>query len=169
MHVDIVFPGWAPFKNLAVATDVPGFVEAFDETLAYDFDALVTGHFTRPATRADVELQRAYVHDLVAAAAEANRTTDYLETIRGVDPANTWAQFDAYADTVTRRYMDLMPDRYLTLLGGADVFLEDNCFVMSESLRIDMVGAGTLTGSGQDQAPEPTMNTSTPAATDATG
>jgi len=161
MHVDIVFPGWAPFKNLAVATDVPGFVEAFDETLAYDFDLLVSGHFTRPGTREDVELQRQYVLDLRTAADEANRTVDYLESARGVDPANTWAQFDAYADAVTRRCMELMPKRYLTLLGGADVFLEDNCFVMSESLRIDMVGANTLVGS----APDPGQGSGTPVGT----
>ena len=65
--------------------------------------------------------------------------------------------------------MDLMPDRYLTLLGGADVFLEDNCFVMSESLRIDMVGAGTLAGRGQDQGLESATAAGTPAATDPAG
>lgn len=28
MLVDIVFPGWVPFMNLALATDVPGFIAA---------------------------------------------------------------------------------------------------------------------------------------------
>jgi|GEM_PF-705059 len=139
MHVDIIFPGWAPFKNLAIAQDIPGFIEAFDETLAYDFDIFVGGHLGRTGTRADVELQRQYILDLKAAAIEANKSVDYLSSIQGVDPHNVWAQFDAYADAVTNRCMELMPKRYLTELGGADVFLEDNCFVMTESLRIDMV------------------------------
>jgi glyoxylase-like metal-dependent hydrolase (beta-lactamase superfamily II) len=139
MHIDLIFPGWAPFKNLAIAQDIPGFIEAFDETLSYDFEYLVAGHLGRPGTRADVELQREYIFDLLEAAQTANSSVNYVESIQGVDPQNVWAQFDAYADAVTQRCVELMPARYLTLLGGADVFLEDNCFIMTESLRIDMV------------------------------
>lgn len=87
--------------------------------------------------------QKVLTHiDLVDAANQANQSVDYFNITQGIDPQNTWAQFKTFADAVTAHCVELMPDRYLTLLGGADVFLEDNCFVMSETLRIDMVQPG---------------------------
>ncbi len=47
MAVDLIFPGWTPFKDLAMAQDVPAFLAAPDEILEYDFDVLVGGHLTR--------------------------------------------------------------------------------------------------------------------------
>ncbi len=59
MVVDIVFPGWVPFQDLALAEDVPGYVAAHDEILTYDFETFVGGHLTRLGTREDVEVQQA--------------------------------------------------------------------------------------------------------------
>ncbi|ATG36458.1 Zn-dependent hydrolase [Phaeobacter piscinae] len=44
---DIIFPGWAPFKDLAAAESVDGFLGAHDEVLEYDSDHLVGGHLAR--------------------------------------------------------------------------------------------------------------------------
>jgi glyoxylase-like metal-dependent hydrolase (beta-lactamase superfamily II) len=49
--VDVIFPGWVPFSNLALSAYVPGFIEMHERALAYEFDRLVTGHTTRPAPR----------------------------------------------------------------------------------------------------------------------
>ena len=55
MLVDIVFPGWVPFPDLAIAKDVAGFIKAHDIALDnYDFDKFVGGHLTRLGTRNDV-------------------------------------------------------------------------------------------------------------------
>ncbi len=149
MHVDLVFPGWAPLKNLAIAWDVPGFVQALDTTLRYRFDHLVAGHF-RLGTREDVTLTRAYMTDLIAAAAEANNTVDVaaVEAAAGEqNPGNAWAALDATFDAIARRTAELMPDKWLDTLGGSDVFLLDNAFVVSESQRIDgdrLVGSHLL-------------------------
>ncbi len=146
MHVDLVFPGWAPLKNLAIAQDVPGFVHALDMTLAYRFDTLVAGHF-RLGNRDDARLTREYLADLIDAAVEANRTVDPAQAAAGVDPANGWATLGAYFDAVARRCAELMPDKWLTTLGGADVFLLDNAFAVTESQRVDgdpLVGSDRL-------------------------
>ena len=63
MVVDIVFPGWVPFVDLALAEDVPGFVAAHDQILAYDFDTFIGGHLTRLGTREDVETAKDFVLD----------------------------------------------------------------------------------------------------------
>jgi glyoxylase-like metal-dependent hydrolase (beta-lactamase superfamily II) len=137
MHVDMVFPGWAPFKALAIAQDIPGLMRAMDQTLEYDFDTFVGGHLGRPGTRQDVEQTRAYLLDLKTAAIAANAAIDYATVTRDVDPQNVWAQFKRYSDAVTDTCVERMPKKWLKVLGGADVFLRDNCFTMTESLRID--------------------------------
>lgn len=59
LKIDIVFPGWTPFIDLAVSEDTLGYLKAHDIILSYDFDWLVSGHFGRLATREDVEVQKA--------------------------------------------------------------------------------------------------------------
>ncbi len=77
MKVDIVFPGWTPFMDLAVSENVMGYLKAHDMILSYDFDWLVSGHFGRLATRKDVEVQKAYMQDIVANAQTALKTRGF--------------------------------------------------------------------------------------------
>lgn len=51
MLVDVVYPGWMPYKNLGIAEDVPGYIQSHHDALAYDFDVLVAGHVDRLGTR----------------------------------------------------------------------------------------------------------------------
>ena len=43
MLVDIVAPGWVPWSQLTIATDVPGYIASYDQILAYDFEYFVGG------------------------------------------------------------------------------------------------------------------------------
>src|SRR4029078_7634637 len=82
MKVDIVFPGWTPFIDLAVSADAMCYLKAHDTILSYNFDWLVSGHFGRLATRKDVEVQKAYMQDIVANAAPALHVV-HLMTVAG--------------------------------------------------------------------------------------
>src|SRR5207237_8621633 len=68
MLVDVVMPGWIPFKGLAVSQDIPGWISAHDVALGYAWQTLVGGHLGRLGSRADAELQKQYVADLQASA-----------------------------------------------------------------------------------------------------
>ncbi|PVH91541.1 Metallo-hydrolase/oxidoreductase, partial [Periconia macrospinosa] len=37
MVVDLIVPGWVPYAELSLASDVPGYISAHDQILAYDF------------------------------------------------------------------------------------------------------------------------------------
>lgn len=138
MTVDVVFPRWAPLKNLAIATDPVGLRDAMAAILRYPVSAVVGGHFDRPADRADVAENHAYLQDLFEAAAEANASVDFGEATRGVDPQNRWAQVRAWWEAIDQKCFDLMVAKdWEARLGGADVFLRENCFVAAEALRID--------------------------------
>jgi glyoxylase-like metal-dependent hydrolase (beta-lactamase superfamily II) len=137
MVVDIVFPGWVPFADLALAEDVPGFVAAHDQILAYDFDTFIGGHLTRLGTREDVETAKAFVLDVQVNAAEALQTVDFGAIAQQVDPNNPWALFDAYLGAVAQACTDATVPDWQERLGGADVFTYGHCWVMQESLRVD--------------------------------
>ena len=137
MLVDVVFPGWVPFKNLAVTEDVVGFVNAHDEVLTYDFDTFIGGHWTRLGTREDVEIQKEYVLDLRVNSAQAFQTVDFFAVAQEVGLENPFLLFDVYLDRVAEECNDLTLAKWVNKLGGADVFTIDHCWVMLESLRID--------------------------------
>src|SRR5215471_8414292 len=118
MVVDVVFPGWVPFKGLAVSQDIPGWVRAQNVAMGYAWQTLVGGHLGRLGTRADGELQQHYVADLAASA---------RATIASLDPtpffqSNTWAIFKAYLDAASRQTAGPVEARYTGTLAGADVF-----------------------------------------------
>lgn len=145
MWVDVVFPGWVPFKSLALAQDVPGFLDGHDAALALPFETFVGGHLTRLGTRDDVQIAKDYLSDVRAAAGQALATVDFFAVIGEIgfldqnDPSflNQWELFDRYIDEVAHFAEQIVLDTWRTLLGGADVFTFSHCFAMVESLRID--------------------------------
>ena len=137
MLVDVIFPGWVPFKSLALAEDIPGFIKAHDEVLSFDFDTFIGGHLGRLGTREDVKIQREYISDVQANAAAALKKVDFLAIANQTGYENKWLLFDTYLDAVANECTDLTLKKWNGRLGGADVFTNDHCSVMSESLRID--------------------------------
>ncbi len=142
MLVDVIFPGWVPFSNLALSADVPGFVRAHEQALRYDFDTLVAGHVTRPGTPDDVRVQLEYMTDLRQTAEAALSAVDLPATMAPVDPVNTWAVFRAYLDAVAAQTADELVPRWRDRLGGTDVFTLPNAWAMAETLRLDLNSLG---------------------------
>jgi glyoxylase-like metal-dependent hydrolase (beta-lactamase superfamily II) len=139
MLVDIIFPGWVPFPDLALAEDVFGFIKAHDIALNYDFDTFVGGHLTRVGTREDVQVQREFITDLVAASNRANQNVTFGEVLQkvGGPTNNLWAIFKTYLDTVAEQCTNEMLPKWQQRLGGAQEFMFSHCWTMAESLRID--------------------------------
>ena len=137
MFIDVIFPGWTPFKWLAVAEDVPAFIEAHDWILSYDFDTLVSGHIGRLGTREDVETQKEYILDTQANAATALQTVDFNAIANEVGFSNPWLLFDTYLDAVGKECTRLTEAKWINRLGAVDVFTKSHCDKLAESLRID--------------------------------
>ena len=137
MKVDIIFPGWAPFMSLAVSENVRGFLKAQDVILSYDFATLVSGHFGRPATRQDVETQKAYLQDIVANATTALKTVDFNAIASKTGYENLALLFDTYLKAVEQKCTDLTVPKWVDKLGGVDVWTPSHCARVIETLRID--------------------------------
>lgn len=149
MLVDVVFPGWAPFTQLAVSSNIPGWVDAHTQILK-DYPNMkhfVGGHLGRSGNRQDVLIQQEYIHDLrtaCTAAIELSATADPVlgamhiqDTVLAANPGNYWAVFRAYLDVVAERCANVTNEKWLGKLGAVDVFAFDNAHAMVEHLRLD--------------------------------
>lgn len=138
MVVDVVFPGWAPFKHLAESEDIRGWIAAHDTALDYPWTTLVGGHVGRLGTRADVHLQKNYVTDLEDSVRTTLNTLDPTPYFAKYGPTgNAWAIFKTYLDAAAQQAATPVADAYLGRLAAADVFTLDNAHTMVNSLRID--------------------------------
>lgn len=138
MVVDVIFPGWMPWRRFAVAHDVPGVFAQVEEIRKMDWQTLVGGHVARTGTHADVELQAEFYRDLKQAAATALQTTKVGEGMDPVDvKTNPWAVFDNYIDRVAAKCVSTLTPGWATRLAAYDAWIWDQCYAMEQSLRID--------------------------------
>ena len=141
MLVDVIFPGWVPFRQLAIAEDPFGFIEAHDDVLSFDFETFIGGHLTRRGTRADVEAARDYIVDVRENARQALQTVNLQEVIGQVGQEvgfeHIWHLFGGYQDAInaacTRTTLEKWGDR----LGDAALFTPSHCQTLADALRVD--------------------------------
>ena len=137
MVVDVVFPGWMPWRRFALAQDIPGYFAQVEEIRTLEWDTLVGGHVARTGTRADVEAQAEFNGDVKQAATTALATTKPGAGLNPLDAANPWAGFDKYIDRVAAQCVNTLTPKWSARLAAFDVFVWDQCYAMEQSLRIE--------------------------------
>ncbi|UNK49871.1 MBL fold metallo-hydrolase [Lysobacter sp. S4-A87] len=137
MVVDVVFPGWMPWRRFAVAQDVFGSIAQVDKINSMEWDTLVGGHVARTGTHADVQQQAEFYKDLRDAAGKALSTTKPGEGVNPKDMDNPWAIFDDYIDRVVIQCVNSVTPKWQPRLAGYDVYIWDQCYAMEQALRID--------------------------------
>jgi glyoxylase-like metal-dependent hydrolase (beta-lactamase superfamily II) len=137
MVVDIIFPGWMPWRRFALAKDIPGYFQQVADIDKLPFEQLVGGHVNRLGTHADVRAQLEFMNDVKAAAGAALKSTPAGEEMSAEDKPNLWAIYDNYIDRVVVKCVNAVTPKWQSRLGGYDVFIWDQCYAMEQSLRID--------------------------------
>jgi glyoxylase-like metal-dependent hydrolase (beta-lactamase superfamily II) len=137
MLVDVVYPGWMAYKNLGIAEDVPGYIQAHHDALSYDFDTLVAGHVNRLGTRQDVEVSLEFVNELKATVSNELQRLDFPAYLRAASSTkHRWDRHNDYEQTVVEHcYSQLLP-KWNQKLAGTETYLKDNCWAMLESLAV---------------------------------
>ncbi|CAF1264952.1 unnamed protein product [Didymodactylos carnosus] len=132
MLVDVIFPGWLPFVQLAYASDVLGFIKDHDIVLKYDFKTFIGGHTTRLGTRKDVLVQKQYISDLTSAARQA------LDKIPFTLPISLrpWKQYTDYLNAVTETCTKIMLRKNWAKKLHGIIFLNGHCDKMIQNIRI---------------------------------
>ncbi len=137
MLIDIVNPGWAPIYLSNLTEDIPGYLEAPANALAYSWKHFIGGHNGRLGTRDDVTLHQQYMADI----ADSSR-----QAIDSVDPTpyfvkygeNVWAGLKGYLDDIAATAAAPVIEKYTGLIAAADVFTESTTFQVMQSIRLDL-------------------------------
>src|SRR6185295_19205813 len=137
MVVDVVFPGWMPWRRFALAQDILGHFAQVEEIRKMDWDTFVGGHVARTGTHADVDVQAEFNRDIKQAAATALATTKFGEGLNPLDKNNPWAFFDSYIDRVAAQCVNTLTPKWSTRLAAFDVYVWDQCYSMEQTLRIE--------------------------------
>jgi glyoxylase-like metal-dependent hydrolase (beta-lactamase superfamily II) len=137
MLVDVVYPGWIPYKNLGIAEDVPGYIQAHHDALRYDFDFFVGGHVDRLGTRADVETSLEFVNDVKNTVMGEMAKLSFPNYLRqNSSPKHRWGRHNDYELALVETCYTQLLARWNSRLRGADSYLRDDCWAMLESTAV---------------------------------
>lgn len=150
MLVDVVYPGYMPYKNLGIAEDIPGYIDVHKKALRYKFSTFVGGHVTRFGDRSDVELSLEFTSDLYRTASSALTSLSLPEFAgaNGSKAKDKWDLHNQYEKAVVDRcYNELLP-RWQSRLADSPTYLRDNCWAMMESIIVTLSPENPLNVSG---------------------
>jgi glyoxylase-like metal-dependent hydrolase (beta-lactamase superfamily II) len=137
MAVDVIWPGWVPFERLGAAEDVGGYIAIHKFLLDLKWDVMVSGHMARLTTRQDVEVNRAYVSDLMSAVTSALQSTDYMAAAKRTGFSNTFLTIETYFDMVAKTASDEVEKKWQGKLGGVDIWTYSNARAAAMWLRLN--------------------------------
>ncbi|MFE5812965.1 MBL fold metallo-hydrolase [Streptomyces sp. NPDC056479] len=137
MMVDLVMPGWAPFRAWGTADSVPGVLRTHDELARMDLDTYIGGHVHRLGTKEDIKVSREFVQDLWNATSKAIAATDMAPFFGKVEPGNNWAGFNLYLQAVADQVEPVILRKWLGRLGAVDVFTRENALTVALSQIVD--------------------------------
>jgi glyoxylase-like metal-dependent hydrolase (beta-lactamase superfamily II) len=157
--IDIISPGWSPFKACDASENIRGWAEAHDWILEYDFTAVVSGHVNRWGTREDAITSRDYTNDIIGFAKEALNEVDVADLVARIGFSNAWVLWENYfndmTNYVTKQTLEKKTSNGQTWaerLAGADVMTKYHAYSILEALRLEW---GLLSKFEQMIAPQP--------------
>ncbi|WP_165763290.1 MULTISPECIES: MBL fold metallo-hydrolase [unclassified Nocardioides] len=139
MLVDVIYPGWVPFTNIAQSKNIPGFMAHHDYALEFDFETMITGHLTRLGTREDVLVQREYMHDIREAAQHALEiTAEKRDLARNqVGTEHIYLYFRTIYEAAAAEAAKPVIEKWVGRLGGVEMLGVNHTLTMYHSLRLD--------------------------------
>jgi glyoxylase-like metal-dependent hydrolase (beta-lactamase superfamily II) len=135
--VDVVLPGWSPFKAWGTADSVPGVLRAHDVLAKMDIETFVGGHVHRLGNAKDVRESRDFAYDLWRTTGRVVGETKMSEFFARVEEGHNWAAFELYYEAIADRVEPEMVARWGGRLAGVDVFTRDNAITIAVSLLLD--------------------------------
>jgi glyoxylase-like metal-dependent hydrolase (beta-lactamase superfamily II) len=137
MLIDIVNPGWAPVFQSNLTEDIPGYLEAPANALAYSWKHFIGGHLGRLGTRDDLTLHQQYMADIAESSRKAIDIVDYTPYFMKY-PDNPWAAFRGGLEETVAIAAAPVIEKYTGVLAAADVFTESTTFQVLQSIRLDL-------------------------------
>jgi len=137
MLVDIVNPGWVPIYRSNLSEDIPGYIEAPANALAYPWKHFIGGHLGRLGSRDDVTLHQQYMADIAESSRKAIDSADLTRYFEKYGE-NVWAAFRGGLDEMVATAAAPVIEKYSGVLAAADVFTDSTTFQVMQSIRLDL-------------------------------
>jgi glyoxylase-like metal-dependent hydrolase (beta-lactamase superfamily II) len=129
MAIDAFSAGATPFLGLDLTQNMHEYLRFFDEVRAMDFDLMVPGHHSTPATQEDLAIGKSYVTDVyqtVTRILSEDRSALKAQAIAKYHE-NTWAVASVLLHDAIDRCAREVTGRWITQLEGVDIWAASHC------------------------------------------
>lgn len=143
MVIDVLAPGYVPFKNLDLTNNMHEYIKVFDKILTYNFDVFIGGHLTSIGNKNDVLETQAYVKDLYETVkrihTEKNKNLGGVmgEAAKEIGWNNKYLLFKVFLDQVIEESALEIEERWKNKLAGVDVWSRSHASTMLNYVRWD--------------------------------
>jgi glyoxylase-like metal-dependent hydrolase (beta-lactamase superfamily II) len=128
--IDAFSSGATPFMDLDLTMNMHEYLKFFDQLEAMDFDIMVPGHHSTPATKEDVEIAKSYVTDVYNAATRVlgeDHQALKERAIQKYGPENGWAIASVLIDSEVNECAQEIKSRWIKRLEGVDIWAPSHC------------------------------------------
>ena len=141
MVIDVLAPGYVPFKDLDLSSNVHAYLNVFDQILAYDFDVFIGGHLTSIGNRRDVEIAQEYAKDVYETVKKVHTNTNLFASMGATAKIAGWNNkyllFDTFLNQVIDESTKELESRWSNRLAVVDVFTRSHAAAMLKCVRWD--------------------------------
>jgi glyoxylase-like metal-dependent hydrolase (beta-lactamase superfamily II) len=127
--IDAFSAGATPFMNFDLTMNMYTYLKFFDQLEAMDFDLLVAGHHSTPATKNDVVIAKSYVDDVVNTMMRILGEDHEVLKEHAVQKygSNGWAVASVLMDSEVNECAQEIRDRWIDRLEGVDIWAASHC------------------------------------------
>jgi glyoxylase-like metal-dependent hydrolase (beta-lactamase superfamily II) len=129
MAVDAFSAGATPFMCLDLTMNMHDYLKFFDQLEAMDFDVMIPGHHSTPATKDDLEVAKSYITDvyntITRILAEDHQALKGRATQKY--PGNGWAIQSVLIDDEVNQCTKEITGRWIEKLEGVDIWAASHC------------------------------------------
>jgi len=129
MAVDAFPAGATPFMGLDLTQNMHEYLKFLDQLEAMDFDVMVPGHHSTPATKEDLAIARSYVSDIYRTVTRILREDHSALKTRAAQKYhdNTWAVASVLIHDAVDECAREITGRWITKLEGVDIWAASHC------------------------------------------
>jgi glyoxylase-like metal-dependent hydrolase (beta-lactamase superfamily II) len=128
--IDAFSSGATPFMGLDLTMNMHDYLKFFDQLQAMDFDVMVPGHHSTPATHEDVEIAKSYVTDVyntVAHILAEDHQALKARAIQKYGRENGWAVASVLINSEVDQCAKEIKSRWIDKLEGVDIWAASHC------------------------------------------
>jgi glyoxylase-like metal-dependent hydrolase (beta-lactamase superfamily II) len=128
--IDAFSAGATPFMGFDLTTNMHEYLRFFDQVGAMDFDVMVAGHHSTPATKADLEIAKSYVSDVyntIARILQEDHQALKTKALQKYGPDNKWAVASILINDEIDRCASQIKSRWIDKLEGVDIWAASHC------------------------------------------